>query len=427
MSATPLAARSLSVMPGGVNSPVRAFGSVGGDPLFVREADGAFLTGDDGRCLIDYVMSWGAILLGHNHPTVAESINKAVERGVTYGMTCEAEIELAELVVKLVPSVEMVRFVNSGTEATMSAVRLARAATGRNMIVKMDGGYHGHADCFLVSGGSGMATLGIPASPGVPAELARLTLTATFNAVASVERLFDDHGDEVAAVIVEPFLGNAGFIPPQEGFLQRLRSLTTERGALLIFDEVMTGFRVRLQGAQSLLGVEPDLTTLGKVLGGGFPVGAYGGSKDLMERIAPAGSVYQAGTLSGSPVPMAAGLAVLRAAQEDGLYDRLDRRSGMLAAGIEAAGAKCGVPLSAGHAGGMWGFFFHDGPVTDFAEAKQSDTELFVRFHRAARELGVLLAPSPFEAAFVSDAHTDDIVAETIDLFAQALARATAV
>ncbi len=427
MSASPLAARALSVMPGGVNSPVRAFGSVGGDPLFVREADGAFLTGDDGRRLIDYVMSWGAILLGHNHPTVAESINTAVERGVTYGMTCEAEIGLAELVVKLVPSVEMVRFVNSGTEATMSAVRLARAATGRNMIVKMDGGYHGHADCFLVSGGSGMATLGIPASPGVPAELARLTLTAQFNAVASVERLFDDHGDEVAAVIVEPFLGNAGFILPQEGFLQRLRSLTTEHGALLIFDEVMTGFRVRLQGAQSLLGVAPDLTTMGKVIGGGFPVGAYGGSKDLMERIAPAGSVYQAGTLSGSPVPMAAGLAVLGAAQENGLYDRLDRRSGMLAAGMEAAGAKCGVPLSAGHAGGMWGFFFHDGPVTDFAEAKQSDTEMFVRFHRAARELGVLLAPSPFEAAFVSDAHTDDIIAETIDLFAQALARATAV
>ncbi len=393
----------------------------------MREADGAFLTGHDGRRLVDYVMSWGAILLGHNHPTVAESIRRAVERGVTYGMTCEAEIELAELVVELVPSVEMVRFVNSGTEATMSAVRLARAATGRNMIVKMDGGYHGHADCFLVSGGSGMATLGIPGSPGVPAELARLTLTATFNDVESVERLFDDHGDELAAVIVEPFFGNAGFIPPQEGFLQRLRSLTTERGALLIFDEVMTGFRVQLRGAQSLVGVEPDLTTMGKVIGGGFPVGAYGGSKDLMARIAPAGSVYQAGTLSGSPVPMAAGLAVLRAAQEDGLYERLDRRSGMLAEGMEAAGSKCGVPVSADHAGGMWGFFFHDGPVTNFSEAKQCDTELFVRFHRAARELGILLAPSPFEAAFVSDAHTDDIIAETIDLFAQALARATAV
>ncbi|MFQ5703945.1 MAG: glutamate-1-semialdehyde 2,1-aminomutase [Gemmatimonadales bacterium] len=423
MNSPSLASRSRSVLPGGVNSPVRAFRSVGGDPLFVHSADGAFLTTTEGDRLADYVMSWGAILLGHNHPAVTERINRAVDKGVAYGMTCEAEIELAELIVNLVPSIEMVRFVNSGTEATMSAVRLARAVTERDMIVKMDGGYHGHGDCFLVSGGSGMATLGIPGSPGVPVELARLTLTAAFNDTAGIERLFDRHGKDIAAVIVEPFLGNAGFIPPHKGFLERLRSISNEHGALLIFDEVMTGFRVGLHGAQSLLGIEPDLTTLGKVIGGGFPVGAYGGRKDLMERVAPAGSVYQAGTLSGGPVAMAAGAAVLEAAKEDDLYDRLDRRSGALAAGLESAAARHGVPLCAAHEGGMWGFFFNEGPVDNFAVAKRSDTDLFVRFQRAMRELGVLLAPSPFEAAFVSDAHTDDIIADTIELFAQALAQ----
>ncbi len=416
--------RAQAVLPGGVNSPVRAFRAVGGDPFFVREAHGAHLTTTDDETLVDYVLSWGAILLGHDAPEVRETLSHALARGTSYGVTCEAEIELAELVVELVPSVEMVRFVNSGTEATMSAIRLARAATGRDLILKFDGAYHGHADSFLVAAGSGVATLGLPNSPGVPAELARLTLTAAFNDLAAVEALLDAHRDRVAAVIVEPYFGNAGFIPPAAGFLEGLRRLTSARGVLLIFDEVMTGFRVHPGGAQARTGVSPDLTTLGKVIGGGLPVGAYGGRRDLMERIAPSGPVYQAGTLSGNPLAMAAGLAALRTARACSVWEVLERRSAALVAGLAEAARTVGVPVTGGHAGGMWGCFFHEGPVLDFAAATASDTALFSRFHRAARGLGVFLPPSPFEAVFVSAAHTDAIVADTIDRLADALAHA---
>jgi glutamate-1-semialdehyde 2,1-aminomutase len=318
----------------------------------------------------------------------------------------------------------MVRFVNSGTEATMAAVRLARAATGRDLILKFEGCYHGHADSFLVAAGSGVATLGLPDSPGVPADLARLTLVCPFNDAAAVEQMFLRHAGRIAAVIVEPFVGNSGFIPPAPDFLPALRRLTSANGALLIFDEVMTGFRVHEGGAQALTGVMPDLTTLGKVIGGGLPVGAYGGRRDLMEMIAPAGKVYQAGTLSGNPLAMAAGLATLRTARAEGVFGTLDRRTRKLVDGVTAAARTLGVPLTAGSAGSMWGFFFHPGPVTNFAQAKHCDADLFRRFHRAARERGVLLAPSPFEAAFLSAAHNDAVIDHTIERLADALAAA---
>ncbi|NIM48411.1 MAG: glutamate-1-semialdehyde 2,1-aminomutase [Gemmatimonadales bacterium] len=418
-----LLGRARAVLPGGVNSPVRAFQAVGGDPFFVREAHGAYLTTTDGETLIDYVMSWGPLLLGHDAPEVRDALERALARGTSFGMTSPVEIELAELVVALVPSVEMVRFVNSGTEATMAAVRVARAATGRRLLVKFEGGYHGHGDSFLVAAGSGVATLGLPDSPGVPGEVAQLTVTAPFNDISAVAAIFDRYGDDVAGVIVEPFLGNAGFIPPVSGFLEALRDLTSRRGALLIFDEVMTGFRVHVGGAQALTGVMPDLTTLGKVLGGGLPVGAFGGRRDLMELLAPAGPVYQAGTLSGNPLAMAAGLATLRTVQDGKVYDSLGRRAAKLVAGLKDAASAAGVPFTGSHAGGMWGFFFHPGPVTNFAQARQVDVDLFARFHRASRERGVYLAPSPFEAAFVSTAHADEIIGETLDRLAEALAQ----
>ena len=416
--------RAETVLPGGVNSPVRAFRSVESAPFFVHEAHGVKLTTTEGETLIDYVMSWGALLHGHDDRRIRDALADALSRGTSYGVTNPAEIELAELVVGMVPSVEMVRFVNSGTEATMAAIRLARAATERDLIVKFDGGYHGHGDSFLVAAGSGVATLGLPNSPGVPAALAELTLTATFNDGGTVELLFAQYGDRIACVIVEPYCGNAGFIPPQNGFLEALRRITQASGALLIFDEVMTGFRVAVGGAQSLIGVLPDLTTLGKVIGGGLPVGAYGGRRDLMELVAPSGPVYQAGTLSGNPIAMAGGVAALAAAREDGVYESLNRMSGALAQGLRDAARVAGVPLVAAHRGGMWGFFFHEGPVTRFADAKQSDTDLFVRFHRAARERGVFLPPSPYEACFVSTAHSDEIVADTVGCLAEALREA---
>ncbi len=426
MTSNGLAARASAVLPGGVNSPVRAFRAVGGDPVFAREAHGAYLTTVSGEKLLDYVMSWGAVILGHDHPAVRSRLTTAVTRGVSFGVTCPAEVELAELICDMVPSIEMVRFVNSGTEATMSAARLARAATGRDVIVKVDGGYHGHGDSFLVSAGSGVATLGLPNSPGVPAELAKLTLTVPFNDAGEMESVLTEFGDRVAAVILEPFLGNAGFIPPAPGYLEAVRSLTRASGTLLIFDEVMTGFRVGTAGAQGTCGVTPDITTLGKVIGGGLPIGAYGGRKELMELVAPAGPVYQAGTLSGNPLAMAAGLAVLSEIRREDPYDALSASSGLIAERLASVAASRGVPMSVAHAGGMWGFFFHPGPVVDYAAAKAADTDLFARFHREALRLGVLLAPSPFEAGFVSLAHTNDIITETTDRLTDALDRSIA-
>ncbi len=416
--------RAERVIPGGVNSPVRAFAAVGGDPIFVRQAHGAMLETVEGERLIDYVLSWGPLLLGHDHPAVRAAVEAALRRGTSFGFSHPAEAELAELVVEMIPSVEMVRFVNSGTEATMAAVRLARAATGRDLILKFDGCYHGHGDTFLVAAGSGVATLGLPNSPGVPEEVAHLTVVCPFNDAAAVDAMFRRHPDRVAAVIVEPFIGNAGFIPPQPGFLEELRRLTSANGALLIFDEVMTGFRVHPGGAQALTGVLPDLTTLGKVIGGGLPVGAYGGRRDLMQMIAPAGKVYQAGTLSGNPLAVAAGLATLATARAEGVFETLERRTRRLVDGFRAAARAAGVPFCAASAGSLWGFFFHPGPVTDFTAAKASDTAFFRRFHRAARERGILLAPSPFEAAFVSAAHDDAIIDRTVERLAESLAAA---
>jgi len=423
-SLTDLLRRAQNVLPGGVNSPVRAFRAVGSDPFFVREAHGASLTTTDGAELIDFVMSWGPLLLGHDAPEVRDALTDALSRGVSYGATCETEIELAELVIALVPSVEMVRFVNSGTEATMAAIRLARAATGRDIVLKFAGCYHGHADSFLVAAGSGVATLGLPDSPGVPADLARLTLTVPFNDEAAVRAAFDAYSGKIAAIIVEPFVGNAGFIPPQPGFLEALRAIATDAETVLIFDEVMTGFRVQLGGAQALTGVTPDLTTLGKVIGGGLPVGAYGGSRALMERIAPAGPVYQAGTLSGNPLAMAAGLAMLRAAQAPGLYDALGGKSARIIGALMEQAGSLGISLTANAQGGMWGIFFHEGPVTNFATAKESDTAMYARWHAAALDRGVFLAPSAFEAAFVSTAHDDDILATALERLTLALADA---
>jgi glutamate-1-semialdehyde 2,1-aminomutase len=416
--------RARCVMPGGVSSPVRAFRGVGGTPFFVASAAGPRLVDVDGHSYLDYVCSWGPLILGHAHPAVLAAIRGAAELGWTYGAPCEAEITLAEMVRARIPSVEMVRFVNSGTEATMAAVRLARAATGRDAILKFDGCYHGHADSFLVKAGSGVATLGLPDSPGVPGALAALTLTAPFNDTKAVEQIFQQRGAEIAAVIVEPYVGNAGFIAPTPEFHPFLRAQCDRAGALLIFDEVMTGFRVAAGGAQQRLGVRPDLTTLGKIIGGGMPVGAYGGRADLMRQIAPEGPVYQAGTLAGNPVAMAAGLATLRETARPGFYETLERRTAQLVAGIRDAARRRGVPLTIDHAGSLWGAYFTAGPVTSFADARRADTALFARWHRAALERGVYLAPSAFEAGFVSSAHTDADVLETIEALDVALAQA---
>ena len=421
-----LFARAKAVLPGGVNSPVRAFRAVGGTPFFVARAAGARLTDVDGRVYVDYVCSWGALILGHAHPAVLDAICRAAERGSSYGAPCEAELELAELVRERIPSVEMVRFVSSGTEATMAAVRLARAASGRQLLVKFDGCYHGHGDSFLVQAGSGVATLGLPDSPGVPPALAALTLTAPFNDCEAVAELFRRRGQEIAGVIVEPYVGNAGFIAPEPQFLAALRSWCDRSGALLIFDEVMTGFRVGPGGAQQRLGVAPDLTTLGKIVGGGLPVGAYGGRAELMRRIAPEGPVYQAGTLSGNPVAMAAGMATLRETEHPGFYETLERRTERLLAGIGDAARRHGVAVTTGHAGSMWGLYFAPGPVRNFAEARASDVALFARWHRAALARGVFLAPSAFEAGFVSSAHSDADIDFTIAQLDAALGEAHA-
>jgi len=418
--------RAKRVLPGGVNSPVRAFRAVGGTPFFVAHAEGARLTDVDGKNYVDYVCSWGPLILGHAHPAVLEAVRQAAQRGWTYGAPCEAEVELAEEVRRRMPSLDMMRFVNSGTEATMAAVRLARAATGRDLIIKFDGCYHGHADGFLVKAGSGVATLGLPDSPGVPAALASLTLTAPFNDARAVADLFREHADRIAAVIVEPYVGNVGFIAPEPEFHGELRSLCDRYGALLIFDEVMTGFRVAAGGAQQVLGIRPDLTTLGKIIGGGFPVGAYGGRADLMRRIAPEGPVYQAGTLSGNPVAMAAGLATLQETNRAGFYDELQRKTKRLLTGLQRAAQRQGVAVTLGHAGSMWGAYFTEGPVRNYADAKRTDTALFARWHRAALTRGVFLAPSAFEAGFVSSAHSEADIDVTIEQLDAALAEARA-
>jgi len=416
--------RAKQLMPGGVSSPVRAFRAVGGTPFFVTRAAGCRLTDADGKSYVDYVCSWGPLILGHAHPAVLDAVRGAAERGWSYGAPCEGEVRLAEVVCRRMPSVEMVRFVSSGTEATMAAVRVARAATRRDLILKFEGCYHGHADGFLVRAGSGVATLGLPDSPGVPRALAELTLTVPFNDAAAVADVFRRRGAEIAAVIVEPYVGNAGFIAPEPGFHATLRAQCDAAGALLIFDEVMTGFRVAPGGAQARLGVRPDLTTLGKIIGGGMPVGAYGGRAELMRLVAPEGPVYQAGTLAGNPVTMAAGLATLLETERPGFYEMLERRTARLVAGIGDAARRYGVALSAGHAGSMWGAYFTDGPVRNFAEAKRADAGLFARWHRAALERGVYLAPSAFEAGFVSSAHTDADIDFTIAQLDAALAAA---
>jgi glutamate-1-semialdehyde 2,1-aminomutase len=413
--------RAQDIIPGGVNSPVRAFRAVGGEPFFVERAEGARLWDVDGNEYLDYVLSWGPLIFGHAHPAVVEAVRDAAGRGTSYGAPTPTEVELAERVREFVPSLELVRFVNSGTEATMSAVRVARGFTGRDLMVKFEGCYHGHGDSFLVKAGSGVATLGLPNSPGVPAELSRLTVTAPYNDLDAVAQIFREHAGRIAAVIVEPVVGNAGLIPPVEGFLEGLRRITEEDGALLIFDEVMTGFRVAPGGAQEYYGIRPDLTTLGKVIGGGLPVGAYGGRRDIMEQVAPLGPIYQAGTLSGNPLAMAAGLAQLRLLREQDPFTELERRARRLVEGLLENAAELGVPATGSSLGSMWGVFFSAEPVRSFADAQRSDVELFRRFFHGCLERGVFLPPSAFEAGFLSTAHQDADVEETIGRAREAL------
>ena len=418
-----LMARARDLFPGGVNSPVRAFGSVGGEPFVAARGEGARIWDVDGNEYIDYVLSWGPLVLGHAAPVVLDALRETMARGTSFGIPTELEVLLAERVRARMPHVEMLRFVSSGTEATMSALRVARAATGRDRFIKFDGCYHGHADSFLVRAGSGVATLGLPNSPGVPAALAALTLTAPFNDVTSVRALLEANAGDIAAIIVEPVVGNAGFIAPDPSFLPALRALATEHGALLVFDEVMTGFRVAPGGAAALYGVIPDLVTLGKVIGGGLPVAAYGGRRDLMQRVAPSGPVYQAGTLSGNPMAMAAGIATLDALTAD-VHDDIALRTCALVEGLRGIAARRGVPFTADSAGSMFGFFFRREPVRSFSDARTADVELFGRFFRAALARGVYLAPSAFEAGFVSMAHGDEEIALTLERLDAAMAEA---
>lgn len=404
-----LFARARDVMPGGVSSPVRAYRSVGGTPRFMTKAKGPYMWDADGTRYVDYVLSWGPMILGHCHPEVVEAVREQVGVAMSFGAPSPLEAQLAEKVISMVPSVEMVRFVSSGTEATMSAIRLARAVTGRNKIIKFAGCYHGHGDSFLVQAGSGVATLGLPDSPGVTPATVADTLTAPYNSVAAVEQLIDAHRNQVAAVIVEPVVGNAGFILPQPGFLEGLRALCTKTGALLIFDEVMTGFRVSLGGAQQKFNVMPDITTLGKVIGGGMPCGAYAGRKDIMEHVAPAGTMYQAGTLSGNPVAMVSGLKTLEILSRPGVFEKAERAASQTVKMLTAWARGHGIPFQAAHAGTMWGSFFTNTPVVDYETAKTADTARYGRFFHAMLAEGVYLAPSQFEAAFTSAAH-DDLV-----------------
>ena len=405
--------RAIKIIPGGVNSPVRACKSVGADPLFIERGEGCMIYDADGNCFIDYIGSWGPLILGHRHPAVIEAIISVLERGTSFGAPTDLEIELAQMVIDAVDSVDVVRMVNSGTEATMSAIRLARGATGRDIVVKFDGCYHGHADTLLVAAGSGVATLGIPGSPGVPEAVAQHTVSLPFNDKDTFEKVMDEKGDKIACVIVEPVAGNMGMVQPADGFLEALRELTAKHGAILIFDEVMTGFRVAYGGAQSLYGIVPDLTCFGKVIGGGLPVGAYGGKKEIMSQIAPQGTVYQAGTLSGNPIAMTAGIATLKQLKKDGVYESLEERSSRLVAGLASAAQRAGVPAKVEHVGSMLGMFFTDRDVTCFDDAKTCDLELFSSFYQGMREQGVYIAPSQFEALFLSSAHTDEHIDAT--------------
>ncbi len=407
--------RACGLMVGGVNSPVRAFRAVGGDPVFVERAEGAYIHDVDGRRYVDLVGTWGPAIVGHAHPEVVRAVQNAATRGLSFGACCAAEADLAELIVTALPSVERVRFVNSGTEATMSAIRLARGATGRTKLVKFLGCYHGHVDALLVAAGSGAATFGSPDSAGVPASVAETTLLAPYNDLAAVEHILAEHGAEVAAVLVEPVAGNMGYIEPVSGFLEGLRAACDRHGCLLILDEVMTGFRVAWGGYQNICRVRPDLTCLGKVIGGGMPVAAYAGPQALMEQLSPLGPVYQAGTLSGNPIGMAAGIATLKICQRDGFYEELSAKSKRLADGLRAAAAAAGVTVQTGATGGMFGLAMLDRPVRNFADAQAADHELFARFFRAMLDRGVWLPPSGYEAMFVSDAHDEAALEQVID------------
>jgi glutamate-1-semialdehyde 2,1-aminomutase len=406
--------KARQLIPGGVNSPVRACNAVGGQPIFIERGDKSRLYDVDGNDYIDYVMSWGPLVLGHRPPEVIQALKEVLETGTSFGAPTHLEIQLAEQVVELVPSVEMVRMVNSGTEATMSAIRLARGVTGRNIIIKFDGCYHGHADTLLVAAGSGVATLNIPGSPGVPESVTQNTMSLPYNDIAGFRQVMAQKGDQVAGVILEPVAGNMGMVPPREGFLEALREETSRHGAVLIFDEVMTGFRVAKNCAQGLFDITPDLTCFGKIIGGGLPVGAYGGKKEIMAQVAPTGPVYQAGTLSGNPLAMAAGIATLAALQKDGVYETLETRTSALVTGLQAAADAAGIPFQAGHVGSMAGFFFTDQKVVDFESAKTSDLDRFAAFYRGMLAKGVYLAPSQFEACFVSLAHTDKDIEDTV-------------
>ncbi len=411
-------------IPGGVNSPVRAFNGVGGTPLFIERANGAYIYDVDGKAYVDYVGSWGPMVLGHNHPAIRTAVIKAVEKGLSFGAPTADEVEMAKFVTELVPSMDMVRMVNSGTEATMSAIRLARGYTARDKIIKFEGCYHGHADCLLVKAGSGALTIGQPNSPGVPADFAKHTLTCTYNDLGSVREAFEKHPHDIACIIVEPVAGNMNCIPPSAEFLPGLRALCDEFGALLIIDEVMTGFRVALGGAQAHYDVEPDLTCLGKIIGGGMPVGAFGGRGEIMEKLAPTGPVYQAGTLSGNPIAMAAGLACLHEIAQPGVHQRLTELTDMLADGLCEKAREAGIPFVINHVGGMFGLFFTDAPaVTCYQDVMNCDVERFKKFFHLMLEQGIYLAPSAFEAGFMSVAHSDEDIRKTIDAAAYAFSK----
>ena len=423
-TSTDLIQRARVHIPGGVNSPVRAFNGVGGDPVFFERAEGACLYDVDGRSYIDYVGSWGPMITGHAHPDIIAAVKEAAGRGLSFGAPCPAEVEMAERLCAIVPGMDMVRMVNSGTEATMSAIRVARAATKRDLVIKFEGCYHGHADSFLVKAGSGMLTLGVPTSPGVPAAIADMTVTLPYNDLDAVAECLSARGDEIAAIIVEPVAGNMNCIPPLEGYLEGLREQCDLHGCLLILDEVMTGFRVALEGAQGLFGITPDLSTFGKVIGGGMPVGAFGGKREFMELVAPSGPVYQAATLSGNPVAMAAGLANLELISKPGFFEDLGARTSRLVVGVAAAAADAGVPLQTTQVGGLFGLFLTDAErVVNFAEAGSCDVETFKAFYHLMLDRGVYLAPSAFEAGFVSSAHTAEHIEATVAAARESFAR----